>query len=121
MDWLPPAYVKVFSALQTTMSPMVWWQQTMHKGTIFGGTGAILSNQHSTLSFKTLITTNKLPCYKLSWNGSSKAALDEEPKSRQAPSKMYWVPSARPLNWRALPTPHTGLEPINLTHACNSN
>jgi len=92
-----------------------------HKGTVYGNTGATLSNPRSTHSFKTLIEMNKLPYYKLSWNGSGKDASAAEHKSKLVPSKMHWAPLARPSNWQALSIPHTNLEQITLTHDYNDN
>jgi len=113
-------YGKIFSMLQTTTSPMAWWQRITHKGTIFGGTGATLCNPHSTCSFKASIKTNKSPCCKPLWNGSGKATSDVAPKSKLGPSKMRWEPSARPLSWVDSQTPSTNLEQTGSMHATNA-
>jgi len=114
-------YGKIFSTLQTTTSPMAWWQRITHKGIVFGGTGATSCNPRSIHSFKASIAMNKSPCYKPLWNGSGKDASDAAPKSKPGLSKTRWEPSARPLSWLASPTPPTNPAQTDLMPASNAN
>ncbi len=110
---------KLYSALQTTTSPMAWWLQITNKGTVIGSTGSAFSHPTSSRTFKTYIARNKFPSFKPSSNGSDKATSVEATKYELARSRMQSGQSARPSNWMATPTHSTDRAPPSIISASN--
>jgi len=95
---------KVFSALQTTMLPMVWWLQTTSKGNLTGATGSNLCWPMLICTFKAFIAMTKCPSYKPSLSGPDRETWAEDTRSKPEPSKMPSLQLARPSNWMASQT-----------------
>jgi len=112
---------KVFSAMQTTMSPLVWWLQTTNKGSIIGTNG---SNSYCTIltcSFRASLAMTKYSSYKPSSNGLNKATLATDTKSKLELSRTPLPPLARPLNWMDSTTHSISLAPQPTTLASADN
>jgi len=112
---------KLYSMLQTTTSPWVWWQQTTQNASIIGGTGKTLFGPLLMTTFRASLAKNKYPCAKPSLNGHGKANWGEEHKSKPDRYRMRSQPLARASNWKGTGIPSTNQEQQNTTYALNDN
>jgi len=107
---LPNALIgQALSTLSTPTSTLGSWWRLSQRGSVTGGTGPSFFHPISIRTFKTWCQQNDCWSCTFSLDGSRKASLDEDNRSRLVASKPHSAPSARPSNWLGMTTHCTAL------------
>jgi len=108
---------KIYSAMLTTTSPLVWWLRITNNATVTGNIGSSFSRPVSPCTFKAMLPKTGSQSSRLSPSGHDAAPWDVDTKLKLAWSRMPFQLSERPLNWLVSPTLSFNTEPKPTTNA----